>query len=109
MLDEQFFVRRISDFLTLKNISRNDLARLANISTGAMREIMLGKNIPTIATVEKICIALGISVSQFFDTDDEFHDLTNEQISLLDLWTSFNAEQREHARIYLTGLSQSIA
>ncbi|MDO4179608.1 MAG: helix-turn-helix transcriptional regulator [Phascolarctobacterium sp.] len=107
MLDEEFFIRRISDYLALRNISRNDLARLAGISTGALREIMQGKNVPTVATVEKLCKALNISVSQFFDTDDAFHDLTEDQVKLLDLWTSFSEEQREHARIYLDGLSKS--
>ena len=100
LLDEEFFIRRVADFLSLKGITKNDLARQANISQDCMRDLMKGKNIPTITTLEKICIALGITVSQFFDTDDAFHDLNQEQIWLIDLWTSFDHEQREHAKIY---------
>lgn len=48
---------------------------------------------PNVASIEKICNGLGISLAQFFN-DSEAVILTAEQKSVLDLWGKLSPKQR---------------
>ena len=49
---------------------------------------------PSIPTLEIICDALGISLSQFF-SDSSLVSLTKEQEDLLNRWSTLSQEQKE--------------
>jgi transcriptional regulator with XRE-family HTH domain len=57
---------RIIQLRTKKGYSTNKLSRLAEIGQATLREIEIGKKSPNIITLEKICKALEISLSDFF-------------------------------------------
>lgn len=48
---------------------------------------------PNVASIEKICNGLGITLAQFFN-DSESVYLTAEQESVLDLWSKLSPTQR---------------
>lgn len=48
---------------------------------------------PNIASIEKICGGLGITLAQFFSTD-ELDNLSDEQRNILNLWAKLSPEQR---------------
>ena len=48
---------------------------------------------PNVASLEKICSGLGISLSQFFQEEDSVY-LTSDQKELLDLWAKLSPAQR---------------
>jgi len=48
---------------------------------------------PNVASIEKICGGLGITLSQFF-SDSEQDDLTEEQKNILVLWSKLSPKQR---------------
>ena len=50
---------------------------------------------PGIASIEKVCAGFGISLSEFFQTDDEPYSLTDDQKQLLELWLRLLPEQRK--------------
>ena len=50
---------------------------------------------PTIKTLDKVCIGLGISLSQFFAEGTDAIVLTKEQKEILDNWSALNATQRK--------------
>lgn len=50
--------------------------------------------VPTIATLEKICKALEVPLSLFFAEDEEPMLLTPEQYEIIDLWSALDAEQK---------------
>lgn len=50
---------------------------------------------PTIQTLDKVCMGLGISLSQFFAEGTDAIVLTSEQKELLDNWSALNKTQRE--------------
>lgn len=50
--------------------------------------------VPTIPSLEKICVAFGITLSQLFVEDGEAVTLTASQRKLLDGWTRLNEEQQ---------------
>ena len=47
-------------------ISKYRLSQLAGISQSSLGRIMAQENLPSLITLEKICTALGVTLSQFF-------------------------------------------
>lgn len=54
----------------MRGITTNKLANLAGISQSAVREIELGTSSPNVETLSYFCDALGVSLSEFFNEDD---------------------------------------
>ena len=50
---------------------------------------------PSFASLNKICMAFGITLSQFFADSDERIALTPEQKKLLEKWSYLSSEQKE--------------
>lgn len=50
---------------------------------------------PSIASLEKICEAFGITMSQFFAEGSAVVDLTGEQKQLLEHWSALGQKQKE--------------
>lgn len=48
---------------------------------------------PSVASIEKICRGLGITLAKFFSDNDE-DDLSDEQRKILDLWSKLSPKQR---------------
>ena len=50
--------------------------------------------VPTVPSLEKICAAFGITLSQLFSEGKEPVSLTNEQRKLLERWSRLSLEQQ---------------
>lgn len=50
--------------------------------------------IPTVPSLEKICIAFGITLSQLFAEEENTVSLTDSQIRLLESWSRLTEEQQ---------------
>lgn len=81
---------RIRYFRERKNITVNKLANISGVSQSYLRDIELNNKQPTVEYLEYICFGLGITLKDFFNTDepqDEFGQavlkLTPEQKELL--------------------------
>ena len=81
---------RIRYFREKKNITVNKLANISGVSQSYLRDIELNNKQPTVEYLEYICFGLGITLKDFFNTDepqDEFGQavskLTPEQKELL--------------------------
>ena len=53
------------------------------------------KVLPSVPSLDKICSAFGISLSQLFSEDDDHYDLTEEQKKMLACLTKLDNTQRE--------------
>lgn len=62
---------RIKFFREKRGITVNRLANLSGISQSYLRDVELDKKDPTVGYLEYICFGLGITLKDFFDTDDE--------------------------------------
>lgn len=51
-------------------------------------------NDPSIGTLEDICGAFGITLSQFFANEGELVALNNEQVEMLEKWSTLTSEQK---------------
>lgn len=52
------------------------------------------KMIPTVPSLEKICNAFGITLSQLFAHEEDMVSLTNSQKALLDKWAKLSEDQQ---------------
>lgn len=49
---------------------------------------------PSLASLERICNGFGITLSQFFSSEEYISGLSSEQINLLETWEKLSPEQR---------------
>ncbi|MDR1572208.1 MAG: DUF1016 N-terminal domain-containing protein [Clostridiales Family XIII bacterium] len=77
-------LERIATLQKKRGWSGYRLAKEAGIPQSTLSNLYKRKNSPTISTLEAVCRALGISLSQFFAGAREAYALTDEQKWLLD-------------------------
>lgn len=53
------------------------------------------KMTPSIASLEKICIAFDLTLAQFFAEDETFSVLTPDQMKLMEKWVLLSAEEKQ--------------
>lgn len=73
---------KITLLRTQKGITVNKLANLSGISQSYLRDIELGNKQPTVEYLSYICEGLGISLSAFFNIEEDTSELM-KQIELL--------------------------
>ena len=106
---EKYIADKITSLCEKRNISKYRLSQLSGISQSSLGRIMAQENLPSLITLEKICIALGVTLSQFFQESNS-ENLTEEQkkntisaLSLetnekvLDYWIALGRLQTEEA------------
>ena len=59
--------QRIRNYRTAKHLSQEKLAELAGCHTAYIGQIERGEKNPTVESVEKISVALGVSLSKLFE------------------------------------------
>ena len=63
---EKYIADKITSLCEKRNISKYRLSQLSGISQSSLGRIMAQENLPSLITLEKICTALGVTLSQFF-------------------------------------------
>ena len=74
-------------------LSAYKLSKESGLSESTIANILSGKNIPSINTLEAICAAFDITLSQFF-AHDEPVELTLEQKELFNKWLTLTPRQK---------------
>ncbi len=77
-----------------RNWSEYELAQHSGLAQSTISNWYRKKQIPTIPTLEKICCGFGITLSQFFASEDDVVPLTVEQKQLLDCWAALTDTQQ---------------
>jgi len=62
--------KRIADLRMAAKLSQNALAKKAGLGQATIREIEIGEKSPNIITLDKICLALDITLAEFFAEAD---------------------------------------
>lgn len=78
-----------------RNWSEYQLAQHSGLSQSTISTWYRKNQIPTLQTLEKVCSGFGITLSQFFDSDDDAVSLTGSQKELLDCWAALTNTQQE--------------
>ena len=77
---------RIDLLRTEQNLSLRDLAIKSGISKSQLSDIILGNKTPNVYTLHLICNALSISLTDFFDFDDEVIRLRGKENILIKIY-----------------------
>lgn len=72
------------------------MSKYSGLSESTIGNIFSRNTVPSIATLEAICKAFGITLSQFFaDDDSELIELNEELKELFNDWMTLSKEQKE--------------
>ena len=77
---------RIDMLRTQQNLTFRSLSKRSGISLSTLYDIIQGNKIPTILTLENICNALNISLSDFLDFNDEVIKLRGKEAILIKIF-----------------------
>lgn len=86
--------KRIKGLMELRGWTDYRLAKEAGLSHSTVTNMFNRSNAPTLPTLEAVCRAFGITLSQFFE-DFEDNETLKEQRLLFSKWSTFTAEQRK--------------
>ena len=94
MLIEKYIADKITSLCEKRDISKYRLSQLSGISQSSLGRIMAQENLPSLITLEKICTALGVTLSQFFQEGNS-ENLTEEQKEVLGIWNDLSTNEQE--------------
>lgn len=88
-------LKRIDDLIKERNWSDYRLAVESGLSSSTIANLRRRNTVPSIPTLEAICNAFGITLSQFFDEKCNSIHLNAEQQDFFDKWIGLTAEQKK--------------
>ena len=109
MIEDKVF-ERIDYIRKTKHFSMYRLAKEADIPYSSLNNNNHRRPCPTIATLEKLCKGLNITLPEFFDFELyplQNENLTPEEDELINKYRSLNKNKQERLQAYLDGLSES--
>ena len=86
---------RIRELMEERSWTEYRLAKEANLSHSTVANMVNRNNAPTFPTLEAICNAFQMTLSQFFCEDGNLIELTDEEKELISRWKQLSAEQRK--------------
>ena len=89
--------QRIAELAQERNWSNYELAKRSGVQLSTIQNMYHRNYEPTIPTLQALCKAFGISLSQFFAVG-ELADVTEEQRVILSLWNRLSDEQKRIVR-----------
>lgn len=97
--------QRLKELMDQRGWSIYRMSKEADLSWSTVRNIIKRGTDPTIGTLEICCNALGITLSQFFDIENE-RGLTAEQQRLIEMWSMLDEKDRAAVMALLESLSR---
>lgn len=95
---------RLRELMKERGWTAYRLAKESGLSESTLANIFKRNTVPSIATLEAVCTAFGISLAQFF-SENEMVELTPELKDLFDHWVSLTPEQKQAALQMLRAMS----
>ena len=97
---------RLKQLLNERGWSEYKLSKECGLSQSTLGNIFRRNTVPTVATLERIASAFGITLSQFF-AEDEMVELTPELKELFDCWVCLTQEQKSAALVMLRAMKNN--
>ena len=98
---EEYVAGNIKDLCKKRHVSKYRLAQLTGIAQSSLGRIVT----PSLQTLEKICSALDVTLSQFFQDEKENH-LTDKQNEVMEIWNDLSADEQAVVLAMLRGLKK---
>jgi len=102
---EEYVAGNIKDLCKKRHVSKYRLAQLTGIAQSSLGRIVANESTPSLQTLEKICSALDVTLSQFFQDEKENH-LTDKQNEVMEIWNDLSADEQAVVLAMLRGLKK---
>lgn len=99
-------LERIQAQLDARGWTYYRLAKQMNKPTNTISDMFSRNTLPSLGTLESICNAFGITMTEFFAEDGEAVILSERQQKLLDMFSLLDEHDKQLAEAYLCGLSK---
>ena len=90
-IDNMDVIKRITELTSERGWSTYRLAQKSGLSASTYRR----NTVPSLSTLEALCDAFGITLSQFFAKDTDAVPLTPEQKEMFNKWANLTPSQKE--------------
>ena len=88
-----------------KGWTEYELAERSELTQSTISSWYRKNLIPSIPSLERICDAFGITLSQFFQDDEPFSkNITKEQMEILNRWNRLTKDQRKKLADFLDSI-----
>lgn len=94
-------LERITQYREARGWTEYALAERAGLPQSTISSWYQKNVSPTIASLEKICVAYGITLPQLIACEDEAVTLTESQKALLERWSRLDSEQQNAVLLLL--------
>lgn len=88
-------IKRINVLMKERGWSKYTLAMKSGLSPSTIANMYRRNTVPSIATLETICSAFGITLAQFFYEETSVVQLNKEQQELFNVWVSLTDHQKQ--------------
>ena len=88
-------LKRILELRTRRGWTEWKLVEESNLKQSTISSWYSKKMTPSFSSLEKICKAFNITLSQFFANENSLVDLTDEQRRMLEEWNMLTDEQKK--------------
>lgn len=101
----EYVTGKLNNLCKEHNITKYRLAQITGLSQTTVANMLNGSTMPTLASLDLVCDAFGISIAQFF-TDDgtEMAGLSDKQRNLLNSWANLPPEKREMVEKFIQSI-----
>lgn len=93
-MEDSEIILRIQDLCKARNWTTYRLAKESGITYSTLCTMLHKATAPSVPTLVKICRGFDISLSEFFDTDNQWATLSREQKEHLQLWDALDQRNR---------------
>ena len=100
-MEESEVIARIKDLCSARNWTIYRLAKQSGITYSTLCTMLHKATAPSIPTLVKLCRGFGISLSEFFDTGNEWATLSSNQKAHLQLWDALDEPNQLAAEKYM--------
>lgn len=98
--------RRIEKYRDERNWTTHHMAIEAGINTSTAINWFTRNSTPTVDMIEKLCVAFGITLSEFFNDSDEVSYLSDEQKSVMHIWDLLSKKEKEYFLRFLEVITE---
>lgn len=106
-MQEQEIIARIKQLCTVRGWTFYRLAKQSDITYSTLCTMLHKATAPSVPTLVKICRGFDISLSEFFDTDNGWATLSQEQKAHLHQWDRLTPSNKHAAEKYIAYLLSS--
>ena len=97
-------LERIRTLRVERNWTEYQLSEKSGIPQSTISTWFRKQNLPTISSLEKICYAFDITLSDFFREETKYNNLNENQIKLIRNFYKLNKAQQESLLVFLEQL-----